>query len=384
MPKYQFAPDQYDPQVVSTLINTGRKRGLSEDHILAALSTGIVESGLRNLDRGHGTSVGWRQEVKKYYGSKERRMDVQGATNRFYDELEAAPRKGSVGMWSQAVQRSAYPERYDQALPVARQVLQHFGGDGGQGGQRMAAAGSNVEAIDDDGGGVALPVRQESRDMWRNILQAMSNRVAGRPTNAGVGAESVAVGVEGVVSPEDSLRQLYSRYGGQGIVPHEPYESEGEAQEAAAQSERQLTPEEAEQLYQESRKSGHGWGGHQNGRIPEDQMTDLGGGQKLESTAAHNWNLMVAAAKADGVDISLTDSYRDYAGQVSVRKRKGHKVATAKPGTSVHGWGKAVDVGNGREWIQQNGHRWGWVWPSWAQTPGTKSYEPWHFEFVGG
>jgi LAS superfamily LD-carboxypeptidase LdcB len=125
------------------------------------------------------------------------------------------------------------------------------------------------------------------------------------------------------------------------------------------------------------------WGGHQNGRIPTDALTDIGGGHRLENSAATAWQQMVADAKADGVNLTLTDSYRDFAGQVSVRERKGDKVATATPGTSVHGWGKAVDVAgdDARAWVQRNGARYGWIWPEWAQRKGTKSFEPWHFEF---
>lgn len=128
------------------------------------------------------------------------------------------------------------------------------------------------------------------------------------------------------------------------------------------------------------------WGGYQNGRIPSDALASIGGGHKLESTAAEAWQDMVAAAKAEGVDLTLTDSYRSFDAQVSARKRKGHKVATATPGTSIHGWGKAIDVAgdDARRWIQENGESFGWVWPDWAQREGTKSFEPWHFEYRPG
>lgn len=125
------------------------------------------------------------------------------------------------------------------------------------------------------------------------------------------------------------------------------------------------------------------WGGHSNGRIPLDALTDIGGGHRLENSAASAWNEMVADAKADGVSLSPGSSYRDFAGQQRVRAEKGGKVATAKPGTSVHGWGKAVDVSGGeaQAWLRKNGGKYGWVWPEWAQRKGTKSFEPWHFEY---
>lgn len=126
------------------------------------------------------------------------------------------------------------------------------------------------------------------------------------------------------------------------------------------------------------------WGGHANGRIPAEEMVEIGGGHRLESNAAKDWQRLVAAAAKDGIDISITDSYRSYDAQVDVRRRKGHLVATATPGTSNHGWGRALDINvNDREvlrWLRANGQRFGFVNPEWARKPG-KSYEPWHWEY---
>lgn len=127
----------------------------------------------------------------------------------------------------------------------------------------------------------------------------------------------------------------------------------------------------------------HGW---QNGRIPLEELTDIGNGHRLEAKAAAAWQRMVADAAKQGVNLTLTDSYRDFDAQVAVRKNKGHAVATAKPGTSVHGWGRAVDA-NVRDpkalgWLRANAPRYGWVNPAWAQKSG-KSFEPWHWEYKG-
>jgi LAS superfamily LD-carboxypeptidase LdcB len=61
----------------------------------------------------------------------------------------------------------------------------------------------------------------------------------------------------------------------------------------------------------------------------------------------------------------------------------------AVPGTSVHGWGRAVDLqdSNGKltfdspayRWLKANAWRWGFVHPAWAE-PGGSSPEPWHWE----
>lgn len=113
----------YDPSVVNEIIASARRRKLSDDHIVTALMVGIQESGLRNLDHGHGTSVGWRQEVHKYYGSVANRMNVPASVDRFYNELTHTPRAATLGLWGQAVQRSAYPNAYDRHLQEARRIL---------------------------------------------------------------------------------------------------------------------------------------------------------------------------------------------------------------------------------------------------------------------
>ena len=134
------------------------------------------------------------------------------------------------------------------------------------------------------------------------------------------------------------------------------------------------------------------WGGHQNGRIPAPALCPLPGdpGEILRCDAAAAFGQMSAAyAERFGTPISVTDSYRDYAGQVRCRQEKGSMCAT--PGTSNHGWGMALDLGGGinrfgtaeHEWMRANGGQYGWVHPAWAQASGSKP-EAWHFEFHPG
>lgn len=123
-------------------------------------------------------------------------------------------------------------------------------------------------------------------------------------------------------------------------------------------------------------------GQYQNGRIPAEALMKIGqGGHKLAPAAAAAFIRMREAARADGVELRVTDSYRSLRGQIRCRQRKGNLCAT--PGTSKHGCGEAIDVTrSGRKWVQRNGERFGWRWPSWAR-PGGSKHEPWHFEFVG-
>lgn len=81
-----------------------------------------------------------------------------------------------------------------------------------------------------------------------------------------------------------------------------------------------------------------------------------------------------------GLHLSMTDSYRSYALQVTTRARKPSTAAV--PGTSNHGWGMAVDFNPApAAWLRSNGKKYGWVHPTWAQPGGSKP-ESWHLEYV--
>ncbi|GIG27655.1 M15 family metallopeptidase [Cellulomonas marina] len=117
-----------------------------------------------------------------------------------------------------------------------------------------------------------------------------------------------------------------------------------------------------------------------NGKIPESALAGVGStGHRLWAPAAQRLEQLLAAAKADGVGIGITDSYRSYAAQVDVANRKGlysQGGLAAAPGTSDHGWGMAVDLdldAKAQAWMQQNAGRYGFV----ADTP----RESWHWSF---
>ncbi len=91
-----------------------------------------------------------------------------------------------------------------------------------------------------------------------------------------------------------------------------------------------------------------------------------------------------------GRDLCITDGYRSYSEQVSVRWRK--PGLAARPGTSQHGWGLAVDLCKGEAsarakehtWLKENAPDFGWDNPDWARSGGSGPYEPWHWEYVAG
>ena len=86
-----------------------------------------------------------------------------------------------------------------------------------------------------------------------------------------------------------------------------------------------------------------------NGRLPDADLADIPGG-RLRKDAAASWlRLRAKIGKETGVWICPTSSrtvYRPYADQVHFWDlyRSGRGALAARPGTSNHGWGLAVDL----------------------------------------
>ena len=82
----------------------------------AALATGIVESGLRNLPGGDADSQGWRQERASLYPNP---RDIKASVDRFFDEAAQFDRPGlRAGELAALVQRPAaqYRGRYGEVI----------------------------------------------------------------------------------------------------------------------------------------------------------------------------------------------------------------------------------------------------------------------------
>jgi len=120
--------------------------------------------------------------------------------------------------------------------------------------------------------------------------------------------------------------------------------------------------------------------GYGNGKIPANALEQVGNtNHKLWAPAAESLTRMVSDAKAQGVTIGITDSYRSFDEQVDVARRKGlysQGGLAAKPGTSEHGWGMATDLdlnAKATSWMKQHGADYGFV--------NNVSREPWHWAY---
>ena len=128
--------------------------------------------------------------------------------------------------------------------------------------------------------------------------------------------------------------------------------------------------------------------------------------QSMREDAAAALEEMFAAAKADGINLSIVSGYRSYSKQSTIYSRKkasqGQEAAdrvSARPGTSEHQLGLAMDVarkGSSQlntkfgttaegQWVAENAHRFGFIiryLENYEDVTGYM-YEPWHVRYVG-
>ncbi len=146
----------------------------------------------------------------------------------------------------------------------------------------------------------------------------------------------------------------------------------------------------------------------QNGRIPEYMLTSVTPQCSVVSRLAGRLEAMLRAAHRDGVALEpeqtsflppdapqppvIESCYRSYDGQVWWRNYYcsiGKCELAAVPGTSIHGFGRAVDFQDqegemafgspGFVWLEAHAAEFGFAHPDWAEE-GQPGAEPWHWE----
>ena len=146
-------------------------------------------------------------------------------------------------------------------------------------------------------------------------------------------------------------------------------------------------------------------GGRTNGRLPASDLVTVVPGCAVARDAAPSLHRLFALARASNVALSARDCYRPLDEQVSVARSwtaRGNSACAARVattpsgqpvGTSMHGWGKAVDFGDGAGSLRFGSHGYrflkssaaalGWNHPGWAEPGGSACPEAWHWEWVG-
>jgi hypothetical protein len=145
----------------------------------------------------------------------------------------------------------------------------------------------------------------------------------------------------------------------------------------------------------------------QNGRLPDSALTTVTPSCRIANDVADPLRALMGIAWAQGSPVqpetqayvaplpsppSVQSCYRDYDMQVWWRRFYCFFSScdyAAVPGTSVHGWGRAVDFEDsggeltfssaGYRWLQAHAAEFGFFHPAWAEQGGS-SPEPWHWE----
>jgi hypothetical protein len=106
------------------------------------------------------------------------------------------------------------------------------------------------------------------------------------------------------------------------------------------------------------------------------QGTVIRQGKPIGANIAPAFDAMYAAAKADGVNITITSGFRSHEQQQALWNKNPNPKMVARPGTSQHEKGNALDLGppGAYGWLKANAPKFGF-----------KNYppEPWHYSTTG-
>jgi murein DD-endopeptidase MepM/ murein hydrolase activator NlpD len=146
----------YDQTVVDDFNRALHARGVTSPKVAKALfEAGIVESGLRNLNYGDRDSLGALQQ-RPSQGWKNATDPYRGALDFLDQAIPLAGKYGSSGQLAQAVQRSAFPGRYNQVGSQAASLLGRLSGGSGSvqpqavttSGGSSAPSGTSAQPLD--------------------------------------------------------------------------------------------------------------------------------------------------------------------------------------------------------------------------------------------
>lgn len=170
-------------QNMATVLSAADEEGAGPKARKALVEACIVESEFQNLTHGHSTSIGILQLLNSHLGGSTAtsggRRDValvsrmflrQGFTGRGGAiELARVNTGWTAGQVAQAVQGSAYPDRYDEWSTEADRILRAWGGDGTL---RGAPTGTPDRAYVEQYG-----FRVEPRESYWGAIQRLAEEV---------------------------------------------------------------------------------------------------------------------------------------------------------------------------------------------------------------
>jgi murein DD-endopeptidase MepM/ murein hydrolase activator NlpD len=184
--------DTEQTAIASTLVAVGRDMEIPARGWVIAVATGMQESGLRNLAGGDRDSIGvLQQRPSMGWGAPEQLRDPAHQARRFYERLRGLAGWETMRLTdaAQAVQRSAFPELYQQWEADAERVVAAVTGTASVdllgGGAPGAPCGVDVLAAAAADGTWVRPLNARVGSLFRSPLRPHHNGVdfeAGRYT----------------------------------------------------------------------------------------------------------------------------------------------------------------------------------------------------------
>lgn len=140
-----------------SIIAAGAAAKVQREGQVIAIATALVESGLINLDHGDRDSVGlFQQRPSQGWGTVEQIMDPAYSAKKFYEALLAVDGWASMppGDAAQAVQRSAFPDRYAGRIADATSAVDTLTASSGVAAASTCPGSGGAVTIDTPGGPV--------------------------------------------------------------------------------------------------------------------------------------------------------------------------------------------------------------------------------------
>jgi cell division protein FtsB len=119
-----------DPAVARAICQVARELGANDKVLLSAYEAAIVESGVHNLNYGDRDSLGvFQQRPSQGWGTPQQILNPVYASQQYISRAIRSDRQNpglTPGRLAQTVQRSAFPERYDQREGQARALIAQY------------------------------------------------------------------------------------------------------------------------------------------------------------------------------------------------------------------------------------------------------------------
>ncbi|WP_050507780.1 hypothetical protein [Streptomyces sp. NRRL B-11253] len=155
-----IVPPDRDLEVTKAVYLVGRDLGVSGKVMLAGFEAGWVESHMNNLPCGDRDSLGvFQQRPSQGWGTPQQIMQVPYAATQFFTRAVRVEQQNpqlTAGQTAQRVQRSAFPDRYDQAEAKAQALLEEARKAVGHIPQAAARVSVGVPSVVDTGSGMVI------------------------------------------------------------------------------------------------------------------------------------------------------------------------------------------------------------------------------------